>query len=308
MKVETVPADAEDLLSWHGVMEAIEVGHRLPRARVADTVLQREQDTLLVRSAWIEGLGLATKIATIFPGNVGEPTVNGGVSLYSDLDGMLEAHVDFHLVTKWKTAGDSVLAAARLARPDPDLILIVGAGAVAASLLEAYAAVFPGAAFVLWNRTADRARQLADRHPGTTVAPDLASAVTAADIVACATMTGSPIIAGKWLRPGQHLDLIGAYRPDMREADDEAVRRSRVFVDSRATTLDHIGELSDPIERGVIAPESVVADFYELSSDQFTRGSEDEITLFKNGGGAHLDLMVARYILDRWRGRSSQEV
>lgn len=308
MKVETVPAEAEDLLSWHGVMEAIEVGHRLPRARVADTVLQREQDTLLVRSAWIGGLGLATKIATIFPGNVDEPTVNGGVSLYSDLDGTLQAHVDFHLVTKWKTAGDSVLAATRLARPDPDLILIVGAGAVAASLRGAYAAVFPGAAFVLWNRTADRARQLADLHPGTTVAPDLASAVTAADIVACATMTDSPIIAGEWLRPGQHLDLIGAYRPDMREADDEAVRRSRVFVDSRATTLDHIGELSDPIERGVISPESVVADFYELNSGHFTRGSEDEITLFKNGGGAHLDLMVARYIVDRWRDRSSQEV
>ena len=98
--------------------------------------------------------------------------------------------------------------------------------------------------------------------------------------------------------PGSRILLIGAYRPDMREANDEALTRSRVFVDSRETTFDHIGELKDPLERGVIAREDVVADYYEL--DAFTR-EPDDITLFKNGGGAHLDLMTSRYILNRWR-------
>lgn len=301
--VEMVPFEAERLLTWRHIMHALEAGHRLPRAQLDDMVLQRGDDTLLVRVAWIDGLGLLTKTATIFPHNVDRPTVNGSVNLYSDRDGTLDALVDFQLVTKWKTAGDSLLAAARLARPDPAIILIVGAGTVGESLRDAYGAMYPGAGFVVWSRTAARAHRLADRHPGTVVTDDLGPAVTQADIVTCATMATTPLIAGEWLRPGQHVDLIGAYRPDMREADDEAVRKSRIFVDSRATTVDHIGELSDPIRRGIIDKESVVGDFYDLGSDVFRRRSDDEITLFKNGGGAHLDLMVARSVLDLWRSR-----
>ncbi|MDY6859875.1 MAG: ornithine cyclodeaminase, partial [Pseudomonadota bacterium] len=103
-----------------------------------------------------------------------------------------------------------------------------------------------------------------------------------------------------WLRPGQHIDLIGAYRADMREADDTALRRARIFVDSRDTTLNHIGELKTPLEQGVITRDDIIADFYDLPSGRFARRTEDEITLFKNGGGAHLDLMTSRYILKEW--------
>jgi ornithine cyclodeaminase len=108
-------------------------------------------------------------------------------------------------------------------------------------------------------------------------------------------MSTVPIIMGDWLQPGQHIDLIGAYRPDMREADDAAILKSRVFVDNRHTTMEHIGELKAPLASGVITPAHVIADYYELSS--FQRRTDDEITLFKNGGGAHLDLMTADYIL-----------
>jgi ornithine cyclodeaminase len=111
-------------------------------------------------------------------------------------------------------------------------------------------------------------------------------------------MSADPVLRGAWLRAGQHVDLIGAFRADMREADDETLARARIFVDSRDTTLDHIGELKDPLERGVITRDDVVADFYEL--DRFTR-DRDDITVFKNGGGAHLDLMTARHILDLWQ-------
>jgi ornithine cyclodeaminase len=228
-------------------------------------------------------------------------SINGGVSLYSDDEGVLQAIIDFHLVTKWKTAGDSLLAARRLARPDSKVILIVGAGTVATSLVEAYSAAFPKARFLIWNRTAAKAEALAQEHDYVTAVADLAEAVGQADIVSCATMSTDPVLQGAWLNPGTHVDLIGAYRPDMREADDAALTRARVFVDSRDTTVGHIGEIRDPIARGVFSEADIVADYYDLGA--FVRHSDEEITLFKNGGGAHLDLMVSRYILDRWRAR-----
>lgn len=301
MTLPIIPfAEGEALLNWLELTEALAAGHQLPKAEIGDTFLYRDPDTLLSRAAWIDGMGLAVKSATVFPGNPGKgkPMVNGGVCLYSDADGMLEALVDFHLVTKWKTAGDSLLGALRLARADSERILIVGAGTVGASLCEAFAAGFPQAKQAVWNRTTGKAQALADAK-GVDLAEDLESAVRAADIIVSATMSTEPVIKGEWLRPGQHLNLIGAYRPDMREADDAALLKSQVYVDSFDTTLDHIGELKTPLAEGVLQRADVLADFYAL--DAFRLGRADEITLFKNGGGAHLDLMTSRYILDKWR-------
>ncbi|WP_439155487.1 ornithine cyclodeaminase family protein [Yoonia sp.] len=290
-------------LDWLALTDALAGGHDLPRAEVADVFLYEGENTLLNRSAWIAGMGLAVKCATIFPGNraQGKPAIGGAVNLFSGQDGTLEAILDFHLVTKWKTAGDSLLAARRLARPDSRKILIVGAGTVGHSLWQAYGAAFSGAQFTIWNRSPDGAAAFAAAHPGVAIADELETAVRAADIVTAATMTTEPIINGDWLQPGQHIDLIGAYRPDMREADDAALQRARIFVDSRETTIGHIGELKIPIAAGVIAENDVVADFYAL--DAFQRQDSAEITLFKNGGGAHLDLMTSRYILDTWMAR-----
>ncbi len=301
MTVEMIPfAEGEAKLDWLGLIAALAEGHRLPKAEIADTFLYRRGDTLLNRAAWIDGLGIAVKSATIFPGNLsaGRPAVNGGVNLYSDADGTLSAIIDFHLVTKWKTAGDSLLAASRLARKDSRVVLIVGAGTVARSLREAYGALFPGARFLIWNRTMEKAEALATE-TGMEAVRDLEAGVGEADIVTCATMSMEPVLKGEWLRPGQHIDLIGAYRPDMREADDVALTRARLFVDSCDTTLHHIGELKIPLEQGLISKVDVIADYYAL--DKFDRAPED-ITLFKNGGGAHLDLMTCDYILRRWRG------
>ncbi len=297
-----IPFDeGERALDWLGLCAALRAGHDRPRAEIADSFLYRGDDTLLNRAAWIDGLGLAVKSATIFPGNAAQdlPTINGGVNLYDDATGTLAAIVDFHLVTKWKTAGDSLYAATRLARPDSRRILIVGAGTVAKSLWQAYRAAFPEAGFTIWNRTRARAEEMAEACGGLDVADDLEEAVRAADIVTSATMTTEPILRGAWLQPGQHIDLIGAYRPDMREADDEALRRARIFVDSMETTVGHIGEIEIPLAAGTIQHDDIVADFYD--PEAFHRRSDDEITLFKNGGGAHLDLMTSRYILDAWQ-------
>lgn len=294
-------AEGEARLDWLGLTDALRAGHTLPKAEIDDTFLYRGRDTLLSRAAWIDGLGILVKSATVFPGNPdkGAPMINGGVNLYADADGTLAAILDFHLVTKWKTAGDSLLGALQLARPDSRKVLIVGAGTVGHSLRQAYGAGYPGAQFTVWNRNADKARAFADAYDNTTAVSDLETAVGEADIITSATMSTDPLIRGEWLQPGQHLDLIGAYRPDMREADDTALRRARVFVDSFETTLGHIGELKIPLETGAIDRAHVVADYYDMAA--MTRRSADEITLFKNGGGAHLDLMAASYILDRWQ-------
>lgn len=292
--------DGEALLDWIGLTEALAAGHERPGAEIGDTFLRRGADTLLNRAAWIDGLGALVKTATIHPGNAAEglPTINGAVSLFDDDTGMLQAMIDFHLVTKWKTAGDSLLGALRLARRNARRVLIVGAGTVAQSLHEAYSAGFPGAEFTVWNRTMARAEDLAALCPGMKVAGDLESAVAEAEIITCATMATAPVIRGDWLQPGQHIDLIGAYRADMREVDDTALQRARIFVDSFDTTLGHIGEIQIPLDQGVIGRDDVLADHY--SPEAMTRQSDTEITLFKNGGGAHLDLMTSAYILDRW--------
>jgi ornithine cyclodeaminase len=303
MSITIIPFDeGEAHLDWLALCDAFEAGHKLPRAEIADTFLYRDPDTMLNRAAWIDGLGMAVKTATIFPGNPGRgaPMVNGAVNLYDDAGGTLSALVDFHLVTKWKTAGDSLHAARKLARPDSRDVLIVGAGTVGRSLFQAYSAAFPDARFTVWNRTRANAEAMAADCPGLQVADDLETAVRGADIVTSATMSTDPILKGDWLRPGQHIDLIGAYRPDMREADDTAITRARVFVDSFDTTVGHIGEIRIPLETGIITRDALVADYY--MPEAFRRRSDDEITLFKNGGGAHLDLMTSRYILDAWQG------
>lgn len=297
-------AEGENNLDWIALTNALAAGHALPKAEVSDIFLYEGDNTLLNRSAWIAGMGLAVKCATIFPGNnaQGKPTVGGAVNLFSGEDGRLEAILDFHLVTKWKTAGDSLLAARRLARPDSRNILIVGAGTVGASLIEAYGAVFPQARFTIWNRSVAGAEAFQHAHADVAIAHDLADAVQSADIVACATMSTTPLIKGAWLQPGQHIDLIGAYRPDMREVDDAALQKARIFVDNRGTTMDHIGELKIPLASGAIQPKDVIADYYDMQ--EVYRQDDKDITLFKNGGGAHLDLMTSRYILGAWDARS----
>ncbi|MGA9279231.1 ornithine cyclodeaminase family protein [Ilumatobacter sp.] len=285
----------EPLLTWPGVIHAIDVGHAATAPRVDDTLLRRGGDSLLSRAAWVDGLGSLVKTATVFPGNAadGLATVNGSVALFSDRTGELDCTLDFHLITKWKTAADSALAAGRLARADSERILIVGSGTVASSMIDAYRSLFPSARFDVWSRTASNADALAEA-AGADRADDLETAVRRADVVCTATMSNDPVIHGSWLHPGQHVDLIGGYRPDMREADDECIGRSSVFVDSLMTARD-VGDIARPLEAGVIT-ESDVCDYSALHSGGFARTSDDEITLFKNAGGAHLDLMVARHM------------
>lgn len=293
---------ADPLLDWGELTDALAQGHTLEKAEIADTFLYRGKDTMLSRAAWIDGLGSLVKTATVFPDNphIGLPVIHGAVSLFSDINGQLDAIIDFHLVTKWKTAGDSLLAAKRLARPDSNNILIMGAGTVSANMISAYRSIFPDADYVIWNRNVDKAEALANVLDANAAA-DLQSAAEAADVICGATMATDPVLKGEWLQPGQHIDLIGAYRPDMREVDDTALTRARIFVDSRDTTLGHIGELKIPLEKGTVSEIDIIADYYQ---PELFKRSPDDITICKNGGGAHLDLMTSTYILKKWAERT----
>ena len=204
--------DVEGRLDWLAIAEALADGHRRPRAAIGDVFVAREPDTLLTRAAWIDGLGAAVKAVTVMPGNAarGLASVQGALLVFDDATGGLEAVIDFGLVTRWKTAANSLLGARLLARPDSRRLLVLGAGAVAASLIEAYRAGFPGIAVSLWNRSPDRARALAEA-TGAELATDLPAAVAAADIVATATMATEPVLLGALAaaraapRPGRRL-------------------------------------------------------------------------------------------------------
>ena len=289
-------------MRWNMVADAIHAGHQLPKGEVGDLLLQHAPNALLSRGAWIPGLGMALKSMSVFPDNTGlsppQPSIQGGVLLFEDKQGALKAVIDGVLVTKWKTAGDSVLGARLLANPEPKTHLMVGAGTVAATILDAYHEIFPSVErFLIWNRSREKAdllaRDLSASIAGIEVVSDLEAACGAADIVTTATMSTTPVLDGNWIKPGTHVDLIGAFKPDMREADDTLLRKSRIFVDSRETTIGHIGEIEVPLRDGTITLDDIAGDFYDICTGKAGRAREEEITFFKNGGGAHLDLMTS---------------
>ncbi|MEQ3624503.1 MAG: ornithine cyclodeaminase [Celeribacter sp.] len=293
-----------DRVDWPAIVDAIDAGHRMSPAQIEDVFLGPPGRTLLSRAAWIEGLGYGVKSVTVMGDNAqrGLPTVQGAMLVFHDRDGSLIATIDSSLVTDLKTAADSALGARYLARKDSTSLLIVGAGQVARNVAAAYRQIFPGLDHIsLWNRTAEKARALAsslsaEGLPATAVT-DLADAAGQADIIVTATMSTDPVLKGDWINPGTHVDLIGAFRAEMREADDALLQKARIFVDSRDTTLHHIGELKIPLESGAIRETDILADLYQLNAGHRGRESAQDITVFKNGGGAHLDLMTAFAIL-----------
>ncbi len=292
------------LVTWKGAVAAIREGHSLPKAQIGDLFLGPKTATLLNRAAYIEGLGYGVKAVTVMDANSskGLPTIQGGMMVYDPMNGALNAIIDSKLVTELKTAADSVLGAQLLARNNSKKMLIVGAGVVAESLVRAYHEMFPSLETIsIWARRVDQAEslvaRLADLKVNLVVAENLAAAAAQSDIISSATMAREPVLKGEWISPGTHIDLIGAYKADMREADDVLISKGSIYVDSRETTLHHIGELMIPLAAGVILETDIKGDFYDLTvGEQSARTSDNEITVFKNGGGAHLDLMIADYI------------
>lgn len=254
--------------------------------------------------AWQPGESIGIKLVTIFPDNPGRnlPSVQAVVLLFDGETGEALALIDGTELTYRKTAADSALGSLLLSRPDSSTLLMVGAGGLSTHLIAAHRAVRPSIERVLvWNRSRAKAEAMVRVGIADAVVDDLESAVAGADVISTATMSKDPLIKGAWLRPGTHLDCVGAFLPDHREVDDEAVLRSELFVDSRLATLEEGGDLVIPIEAGVIDASYVRADLFELCQRIHPgRSGPDAITMFENGGGGHLDLMTAQHI---WSAR-----
>ncbi|AVO44225.1 ornithine cyclodeaminase family protein [Phreatobacter cathodiphilus] len=265
---------------------------------------------LLLMPAWTppgDGAFVGTKLVSVYPGNgaKGLPSIYGSYVLCNGETGAPLAILDGTMLTVWRTACASALASRYLSRPDASHMVMVGAGALAPHLIRAHAAIRPIRHVTLWNRSREKANALAEglgrTVPGVSiaVAGDLQAAVEEADIVTCATISSSPIVSGDWLKPGAHLDLVGGYTPAMREADDAAVTRASLFVDTRTGGLKEAGDIVDPIRRGLIGEADVKADLFDLTRGIHPgRGSAEEITLFKSVGTALEDLAAAMLV---WR-------
>lgn len=256
--------------------------------------------TLLLMPAWQTGAHLGVKIVGVFPGNSarGKAAVNATYVLMSATNGETLAMIDGGELTARRTAAASALAAGYLARKDASHLVVAGTGRLALNIVEAHAAVRPISRVTVWGRNIDKAREVAVRAASlgfiASATEDLATAVSEGDIVSCATLSPTPVVLGEWLKPGVHVDLIGAFRPDTRESDDEAIRRSSVFVDTRAGATKEAGDIVMPIASGALQPADIKADLYELTRGIHPgRQSETEITLFKSVGAALEDLAGA---------------
>ena len=302
--------EIDSLLDFPSLIEAL---HTAFRADI-ETPLRHHhaiarddgEAALLLMPAWTkekEGSFLGTKTVTVYPGNLakGLGSVAGTYLLMSGDTGEPLVTIDGHRMTLWRTAAASALAAKYLAREDASHLLLIGAGVLAPYLARAHAAVRPIKKVSIWNRTPARAKALAQELSGETFQTEIASdaeiAARDADIVTCITLSQTPVISGNSLKEGAHLDLVGAFRPNARETDDAAVRRARIYVDTRRGALKEAGDIVIPIAAGIINESDVRGDLFELCRGQAKgRESASEITLFKSVGTAIEDLAAAMLV------------
>lgn len=285
--------------------EAFRAGGEVPlRSRFhIDAVDGGAGGTLLLMPAWQPGRHIGIKTVSVFPDNakLGHGSVAATYLLLDARTGLPKAVIDGEAITLRRTGCASALAASYLARNDAQHLLMVGAGSLAPHLIRAHCAVRNYTRIEIWNRNRARAEQVAAKLSdlGVVVADDLEAAVRAADTVSCATLSREPLVRGDWLKPGAHLDLVGAFTPEMHETDSTALTRSSVYVDNRAGALKEPGDLVTPINAGQFKAEDVRGDLFDLCrADVMARRSDDEITLFKSVGLALEDLAAAELVVE----------
>ncbi len=265
-----------------------------------------EGDRLLLMAAWRPGHDVGVKLVTVFPRNR-ERGLASVCALYVLLDGATghpRALLDGEALTLRRTAAASALASGYLSRPDSECLLVVGTGALAPYMAAAHCAVRPIRKVLVWGRSAERAKALADTlvREGLPAQPvkELAAGLAAADIVTCATTAREPVLLGVHVRPGTHVDLVGAFTPDMRESDDALVSVAELYVDTFAGALKEAGDLVQPIEAGTLDRGRVMAELADLVSGRHPgRSTTEGITLFKSVGTALEDLCAARLVYER---------
>lgn len=304
--------DAEEVhaaLGYAGLVEALRTafraeGERMPTRLAYSVGTEAAPGHLLCMPAWARGEAIGVKLVNVFPGNAarGMGAVSSLYVLFDGQTGAPAAIIDGEALTNRRTAAASALASSYLSRPDSRTLLIVGTGHVAEHLVGAHASVRPIERVLVWGRDPDRADAFAARvrsegYAASTVA-DIASGLAQADIVSCATTSREPLVRGVDVRPGTHVDLIGAFTPEMRESDDALIVASSVFVDTRTGALAEAGDLLQPHRAGAWSTDRVRGELHELCAG-LVEGRRDafEITLFKSVGAAIEDLAAARLVV-----------
>lgn len=263
------------------------------------------ENALILMPAWTDKY-LGCKQVIVAPKNAEQhlPAIHALYTLFNAETGVPLAQMDATKLTSVRTACASALAAKYLARENPENLLVIGSGSVAYHLAQAHSSVRNYKHIEVWARNSDKAQALLDslKEQGFTnvsLAKDLQAAIQKADVISSATLSKEPIIKGEWLKPGVHLDLIGSHTPKTREADDEVIRRSTIYADSREGALHETGELAIPIASGLLDPKDVQADLVELcKANKLARKNEEEITLFKSAGLAIEDLAAALMVYE----------
>lgn len=269
--------------------------------------------TLLLMPAWtVSGRAdageryLGCKVVTVFPDNAKQnrPSIYGQYLLMSGETGEPLALIEGRTLTAWRTAAASALASRFLSREDSSHLVMIGAGTLAPHLVQAHASVRSLKRVTVWNRTKAKAISmafgLAVSGIETEVTDDLEEAVREADIISCATLSSTPLVKGAWLKKGAHVDLVGGYTPKMREADDQAVKRARVYVDTKAGAIKEAGDIVAPLKKGVIARSAIRGDLFDLCRGKAKgRTAASQITLFKSVGTAIEDLAAAMLVWKR---------
>lgn len=301
--------EISSVMNWGGVLEALRRAHLGPRPAGESLFIGDANYSLFSRGVVLPGLGAGIKVCSIYPANNAAspplPTEQAVFLVIDEVSKAIVAALDGPEITRWKTAADSALAAQRLSREDSSVLLVLGAGPIAQALTDAYLHIRPSITEVLlWNRTAsklsDAHASLEQRGINARIVSDLDAAVARADIITCATSSSVPLVRGELVRPGTHVDLVGGFRVDMREADDDVLKGARIFVDDRSTSACS-GDIQVPLHAGVITEDQIEGDLFDLCQHRsFSRTAGDR-TVYKNAGGAHLDLIVSQYVIGRLR-------
>ena len=263
--------------------------------------------TLLLMPAWNPSKNAGVKVVTVSPenGQFELPSIQGTYIYLDAVKGSIKALLEAKSLTVKRTAAASALASSYLSCKNSSSLLMIGTGALSINLIKAHAAVRPIKNVFIWGRNFEKATAIAAElqqenfavHPIKTIEEKISDV----DIISCATLSKTPLVLGKYLKNGQHIDLVGAYKKDMREADDETISKAAVYVDTFQGGIKESGDIVIPLQNGTLKEEDIKADLFELASgEKQGRNNTNEITIFKSVGHALEDLTAATYYYNKF--------
>ncbi|MCD8439722.1 bifunctional Delta(1)-pyrroline-2-carboxylate/Delta(1)-piperideine-2-carboxylate reductase [Tenacibaculum finnmarkense] len=275
--------------------------------------------TLLLMPAWNPSKNAGVKIVTVSPENsqFDLPSINGTYIYLDAVKGTIKAILEAKSLTVKRTASASALASSFLSKENSSSLLMIGTGALSVNLIKAHASVRPIKNVFIWGRNFSKAQaiceELQNENFTITAVQTIEEKISEVDIISCATLSKTPLVLGKYLKAGQHVDLVGAYKKDMREADDQVIKKGSVYIDTFQGGLKESGDIFIPLQTGILKEEDIKADLFQLCSSQEIsegisegivgkkgRENEDEITVFKSVGHALEDLTAANYFYNQY--------